>query len=320
MTYGIRLELSSFPVMKFRRLILCLFCACLFARGQELEPASREMRTRLYWLAPDDLTHGAKALPQRIADSPWNAQFDMREYLAGKGVKLEADEEAIYQPAPRVLVVRATRKTLEAVDALRFLGCAGNAPSNLRVEAELVEFSAGTAPEFTVELPLAELRKAAGDSWRVLNRVQVRTRPGERTLVVSKTGSNAPEPKDAPSATDQPQSSEEFGHLSKGEFGATLEVEPTLDPDGGFAQVNMVYACRAGETPTVEWNTRVTTIVKTGSPKVIQMSSATPGADGTQPAKIRALILRVDAIYAGKGDPQSVKQPIFPAARPTVAP
>ena len=250
-------------------------------------------------------------MPQSIYDSGWwDFQLDVTEYLAGKGIPLEPGEEAIYQLASRVLVVRARPSTVGKVNGLHFLGCAGNAPTLLRLRADLVEFSA-TKSELDADLTYETLRKEAGDSWQLLSRVVAMGKPNERTLAQSKSG--LPETKShtrrLPKGAIDP--------LPSGQFGTTFEFEPVLQPDGRTALVNMaVIIFRAAKPGSMEWETALSAPVNLGSSTVVQLSSAPVAADQSQPAKLRALILKVDAIYADKTNPALGKRPTTPVVLP----
>ena len=305
--------------MKHLLPIFCFFYACISVLGEDAP--DQNVRTRFTGLLPSTFPHDkTKPLPQHTDDPPWELQFDVSEYLTSSGIKWLPHEDAIYQPASRVLVVRARPAILDEVGViLGVYGCAGNGRSALRVEVALVEFASAKAPELSGDVPYEEMRKAAGDSWHVLNRSVVTTRSNERTVVISKSAPSE-EKADTTVAKDNLNPEDKIEPLLDGEYGTTFEVNPSLGPDRRTALVDLSYHYRVRGPEAMFWEATMSADVTVAVPTVLQLNSAPRRADASTPAKLRALILRVDAIYDYAVDPKPGTQAVGPAARPAPRP
>jgi hypothetical protein len=304
--------------MRFLLLLFCLVSPCLRVLGEEAKSAPQDLRVRM-WIIPPDYyccrNPGISSAPQE-KPGPASTQSDIRPWLEAHGIKFAPGEEAIYDVSVGVLLVRAKAETLDAIDALGLQVWAREPIRDLHAEMDLVEFPASAVPDLHGEIPFETLRKAAGDSWLVLNRMQTVTKSGQRVSVISKAGTPEEKPPAPPIGKDQPQPSDgpPPPPLLRGELGSTLEFEPVLGPDGIMIDVNLIYHFRAPGPPAWDWESNISMTVKNGVPVVLQLSSAPADGDPSRPAKLRAIVLRVDVVYPEKLVNPFAKESRAPAA------
>ncbi|HEY3898883.1 MAG TPA: hypothetical protein VGM54_09740 [Chthoniobacter sp.] len=230
------------------------------------------------WHVPPRTFQGAGV---KLLRSEEGNQWDLREWFARHGVKLSPDELATYDPQQNTLVVRAKAGTLDLVDQLGFRAWTPELPSMERVEFDLVEFSAAKLPGLGGEIPVDTLRKAAGKTWRLFNRLVIVTKSGQRAVtestVEARTGETSVKP-----------DSDEF--LEAHKSGASLEIEPTAWE--GNIETNVAYKYRSPEIPVWKWEVTTSAKVRDGVPLVVRLDS-----DPLDSTKRRALILRADILH-----------------------
>ena len=287
-------------------------------KGKHREPATKPQRDELrvkMWYVPYQSSGSSlydDPPPELIPESI--AQVDAREWLQrrfrsqipGKlgDLHFAPGEEAFFNGRLRVLMVRASPATIALIDNFARSSWKLEAvESVLRVEASLVEFSAPQRPELDGKTSVESLRKAAGDSWRVLNRIHVNATPGNRATAISKTGAPVEPPVAHPPGKDQTTLSGQSPVLLPGEFGAMLDIEPAFgagEEQEEIIDVNLYYQFRAPGPPAWNWKTTTSVSVKKGRPMLLQVDSAAPEGDRSHPAKLRGLILKVDVIRFGQ--------------------
>jgi hypothetical protein len=293
--------------MKIHLLLLFSVCFCLPTRGDEAAPAPQVQRLRT-WQVPPDL------IPRPANGS--TAQWDVREWLEANGAKFAPGDEAICNSSGN-LIVRAKAETLDLVDQALTFGTRLTAESNLRVEVVLAEFSAAKVPELDGEIPYATLRKAAGDSWHVLNHIIVVTTSGQRAVVTSSEGTPEKKKTEPLPEQGQPQSSNGSGPVLRlGESGATLMLDPVLNENGKTIDVNVDYHYRG--TGAWDWKGTLPITVKDGVPMLAQLDSVQSRGDRAQPANLRALVLRVDVVHPQKTTTRPNREPA--SSQPPTAP
>jgi hypothetical protein len=308
--------------MKYFALLLLLMWARCGVLAADEKPAG--LRIRLYQVPASffadkegRLVSGVKAIPQEHPDSD-AAQYDVREFLEQWGCKFAPEDEAIYQPARESLVIRARQVTFDAIEGMHLDKYFWDLPSLLRIEVTLVEFSTADMSKGEVPSSYDALRKAARDSWRVVDRVAVVAKSGQRATSVSKTG--APDPKSAAPAPApnpcQKESSVADGlhPLQPGEAGTQVEAELVLAPDESTTDVILAYSYRAQEHGGLEWNVTTALTGIAGKPLIAQFGPVAADVPGAGPTRMRALVVRVDVL-----DLRPKKFPAEKDARPQPA-
>jgi hypothetical protein len=305
--------------MKYPGPLLWLFCACLLLFGEEGESAPQEMPLKMWTLLPFQLrSNSGKPISQGRPDAP-NTQFDVRKWFEDFGIEFSPGEQAIYDQRVRTLMVRAKTETLDFVDSVvDSSGCMLGTMGELRVEVDLVEVSASKIPELAGEIPYDAFRKAAGDSWHVLNRTMVVTKDGLRVITMARTG-RPEEITSRPPGKDRPQSGADAlpavgaaELLPRGESGAALEIESYAGSNNDIIAVDLHYECRAPGKLGWDWWANNSTLVKDGAPVLLQWDSAPSEGDPAQPLKLRGMVLRVDIIYPGDPGFHRAKEPKIP--------
>jgi hypothetical protein len=272
-------------------LVLSVF-PCLQLFGEDARPTPQGLPFKLWYVPPLTFAGpGVKPLSPDVED-----QWDLREWFEKNGVKLSPDEEAIYDRSRTTLMVRAKAGTLDLVDSLGFSRCTSYVPCLLRVEVVLVECSAPNLPDLGGEISVDTLRKAAGDSWHVMNRMLVTTKSGQRALMTSMATHLEKELATPPPEKDQSPQSEEDASMKRDEVGASLEVSAILG-DKGIICLNLNYHYRAQGTPVWNWEATLSACAHNGAPILLQLDFAAPDAEPARPMKLRAMILRVDVVY-----------------------
>jgi hypothetical protein len=243
--------------------------------------------------------------PNRVPES--EAQIDAREWLQRVAeIHFAPGEEAFFNLRFRVLMVRASPATIALID--HFAHTAWKLDTvrpAIRMEATLVEFSVPKTTAIGAKPSIESLRKAAGDSWRVLNRIQVITNGNANKGIVTSKNVTPGTPLVAPPAGKDPSSSADSPpSFLPGEFGAILEAEPSL---GAYSKeiidLLISYQFRAPGPPLLNWTTITSVTVRDGVPMLLKLDSVAPEADRSHPAKLRALIMKVDLVPFGELTP-----------------
>jgi hypothetical protein len=290
--------------MRFLLPTVVFFSGFTWAFADDAKPAAPQLLYRVYPNLPVDLfrANTKSPLEAHVVDSGGNAatQFDMRDYFADQGFKFKAGEEAVYDPHQRTLVVHASSETLDNVAQLGIGGFCGIAPDRVFIEVSLVEFSGTKVLEGKNRLEYESLRKAAGDSWRVLSRIALVTKSGQRSLVAARDGAgeiSGEKPQPVPSASAGTAPADTSTAMAPGEFGTRMEVEAIVGPDDATVDVNLVYSRRVPGRVGANMETTTTATVMKGTPTVLSLSSAPSEQIGAEPAMERALILEANLSF-----------------------
>lgn len=264
------------------------------------------------WLVPINphVGTGGDRLPEEVPED--QPPGDARAWFEANGIPFAEGEEAFFDGRLRVLMVRAQAATIERVDKIVHQHWPHLPVENLRVEFTLVEFSAAKTPGLKGDTAYAALLKEAGDSWHVLNQLQVVARSGWRASAISRFGDSLEQPDTAGSKKNLSPLDDPSVSLQPGEFGATAEIEPTLSFDEKDIDMNFAYRFRAPGNPPWGWKISTTLTIKDGRPLIAQIDSAPPGADHSSAGKSRALVVRVDVVRSEKGHASEAKAPAMP--------
>jgi len=255
--------------------------------------------------------------PDRVPES--EAQVDARPWLLRTAnIHFAPGDEAFFNLRFRVLMVRASPATIALIDKHSRTAWRLEAlERTIRVEASLVEFSAPETPALDGKTSIESLRKAAGDSWRVLNRIQVVTN-GNRGGAASKTGVPDELPVPHPPGKDQSTTNDPLLTLLPGEFGAILDTEPSFGSQTEeIIDVNLYYQFRAPGPPVLNWTTTTSISVKVGIPMLLKLDTVAAEGDRSHLEKLRALILKVDIERYGDLTPHPEANLHPPAVSPT---
>jgi len=280
--------------MKILIALFCWLCPCLLfgdspgVPSSEQQPDAQELRVKMWYLPVTKLTGTARdRLPEEVPET--QPPVDERAWFEANGIHFVPGEEVLFDGRLRVLMVRAKGATIEKISQVVHNQWPDNPVEFLRIEVDLAEFSAGKSPQLNSESAYETILKEAGDSWRVLSRLQVTTRSGQKATAVS----------NAPSAS-----------LRRGEPEVAVEIEPILSPDEKIIDLNLSYQFRAEGNPPLDWKTVTSAVVKDGSPAIVQVNSVAPEGDRAAPMKFRGLVIKVDVVRV-----KSVSGPAFPRPR-----
>lgn len=277
--------------MKILIALFCWLCPCLLfgdapaIPSLEHQPDAQELRVKMWYLPVTKMTGTARdLLPEEVPET--QAPVDGRRWFEDNGIQFGPGEEVLFDGRLRVLMVRAKGATIEKIGQVVHHQWPDNPVEFLRIEVDLAEFSAGKPLQINSETSYETVLKEAGDSWRVLSRLQVVTRSGQKATAVS----------NAPSAP-----------LRRGEPEVAVEIEPILSPDEKIIDLNLSYRFRAGKNPPLDRKTVTSAVVKDGSPVIVQVNSVAPEGDRAAPMKFRGLVIKVDVVRV-----KSVSGPAFP--------
>lgn len=218
--------------------------------------------------------------------------IDLRDYLKVHDIELPPNGEAAYDPKAHTVTVSAPEDLIERSAELWI----ESKPVAVRFVFTLAEFSAADSLDLP-DLGYEQLRKLAGDSWRVRDRVTLICESG-RAATSNLTGKNAPAGKTATPAKQKEVTGE--GPMPPDQFGTSVEAEPYIGPDGITIDGSFVYNHRIRPTPDqpsmllrIQGNTTLTHNV----PLVVQTATlAPPKGDHRAPAKELAVIVQASAI------------------------
>ena len=208
-----------------------------------------------------------------------------------RNIEIPPNGEAVYDPKAHTVTVSAPEDIIERSAELWI----ELKPVAVRFVFTLVEFSAADSLDLP-DLGYEQLRKLAGDSWRVRDRVTLVCESG-RAATSNLTGKNAPSGKTATRPGKR-------RGLVRGRCRrismAPCEAEPQIGPDGITIEVSFVYNHRIRATPDqpsmlmrIQGNTTLTHNV----PLVVQTATlAPPKGDHREPAKELAVMVQASVI------------------------
>lgn len=214
--------------------------------------------------------------PEKKGDPLNNA----RAYLKENGIEIPEDGEATYDRDNLTLTVRAPQRVIEEVGKLVLL----EGPVNLRVELDLVEF---TAPADASLQPATfqHLRDIAGDSWKVVHRTVLDCQSGHRiagrsTVIGGKTpgSKTSTPPRKSGDATQTKDRAE--AELLANESGAVVELEPLVGPPPNFVDLNVAYHYRSpvnAKGGATDFRAATSTSLRLETPVVLQSVTCAVG-------------------------------------------
>jgi len=245
---------------------------------------------------PEKLPVLDRAVLESLSDAlPGTQQFDLREWLkTNLGVAFPSGALAVYDKAAGHVVCIAPAKVIEAIAPLGLVGCYGPR-MEVQLGATLVSFECSSSAKIE-NLPYERLRSLAGSSWREVEHFMVTAKNGNRVVAERRAG-------------DVAQKSASSSELEKAEpgaevraRGATIEIEPTIAPDGREIDVNYVFRRWTGEGASADWlETTSSATLTDGIPQIVAfwpLNAPGPALVPGQPLCLLGLMLQVDLINA----------------------
>ena len=269
--------------------LLLLLPALVHAPAAELE----EIQTKVFVVSPYFLGGDEAKFPK----TP-KGLIDLREYLKIREIELPGNGEAVYDPPAHRIVVKAPEDMLDQIMGL----WQEYVPNTIRAVFTIVEFSAADAVDFP-DLGYAELRKLAGNSWRVLDRVTLVGKSGQK-FVIDMLGKKEPPGKNSvpPKAKGKEEEPDFFNApISVNQFGTRVEVEPQIGPDGVTVDLSFEYVHRsraAADQPPMVIRCQSNASLTHNVPLVVQTGTYAPpkGDSSHAPAKEWAVVVQVSVL------------------------
>jgi hypothetical protein len=261
--------------------------------GLESPPQPQEPHVKMWEVQRGLKTGlGGDPAPEDVSDA--SELVDARPWLEANGIQFASDEESIFDQRLRVLVVKARDDTLQSIDGFGLIKVTSKLKQQptIQVEATLVEFSDPKPMQLAGEIPVEKLRQEAGDSWRILNPMQVRTKSGERSEAIFKTGSAEQTMVSSTPANPEVRADDAPLQFAEGESGATLFVEPMAGNNGEPFEVAIEYRYRAPGKPGWDWNTKTAAAIRWGKESIVQLDNVPRSGEPSEATRFRALILR----------------------------
>ena len=197
---------------------------------------------------------------------------DLREYLEARNIKLPATGLAIYDPEFATVTVRAPREVIERLDLL----WRADYPIAARISFILVEFSLDESIT-PVGMAYEELKKAAGNSWRILDRRTIVVRSGYK-VTSDLQGKRSP-----PAKGGGPGKQKDAGAASwpnpLSTFGSNVEAEVQIGESAADMYVTFVYQYHsraAGETPEVSMSVHEDVTLLHNVPLIVHTATVNP--------------------------------------------
>lgn len=222
--------------MTARFLTVLLAAASAFsASGQQPDspPPSREFSVRSWRVSPGFFPASTNAPSGAVKTEP--ALQSPRAYLEASGVIFPEGSFARYDPKANKVLVRNTRENLELVDLLIGGGLICISPSPA---VDIIALDCPTpvsTPAANTQWPtLEDIRNLPTGEVKVLSQVSVLVKSGMRISSRQTSFANA---KGKLSGT-------ETENFQPGEFGAKLEVEAVIGPDGLTVDLDYRYRLR----------------------------------------------------------------------------
>lgn len=298
---------------------VALACVCVTAGAvaQESRASGSPLVTRAFRLPAEmfsrpDISNvvgdrkeneGVKLLPSLPDELPGHRRFDVREYLTSLVGEISAEGEATFFEGAGALVVRASEEQMQLVEAAIGSPCCGPVPF-VHVAFSLVQFTLKVPLDDSASLSYANLRQAAGDTWKVIDRQFLTTRSGIAVRHSSGIGNgesafvSVPASGKAAGSTNHAKP-REFAEM---ESGTRLEAEPVIGPDSLTVEVDLDYRHRSkANTSEAAYEHALTTSVSAwdGYPVVLQLVENGKGEQANAPHAYRALILKVQIVNRG---------------------
>lgn len=275
------------------KIFLSLILACLLVSTGHGVVAERKkpcpLRTKVFQVPPGFLGPYPELKPGEIVP-----RSDAKGYLKAAGIEIPDGGDAYYEVSRGRLTIRATDDVINQVTVL-VEGDLG-LPRQIRVFLGVAEFTL-PSDQSLAGLTYERARALAGDSWRVLERSSVLTKPGQLTRcfypgapasIAKKANSGSPP---AASAIPSEQLDVECG-MSKDE--TTVELEFRFDHGS------------AGEPAPKRFDVMEKVALRNAEPTLVR-ATALPAAKGAQATTVRALIVRATIV-----DPSGVRPPPVP--------
>lgn len=262
----------------------------LVTRAFAAEP--EEMRTKTYIVSPYFLGGSDNAT---FAKTP-KGLIDLRGYLKMREIEIPRDGEATYDPKAHRIVVRAPEEVLDRIGE----DWSGYGAGSVRAVFTLVEFSATDALEFP-DLGYEQLRKLAGESWRVNDRVTLVCKTGNKVMT-DLLGKKAPPGKAGKPVKEKKTDGDIFDvPISENQYGTRVEIEPLISSDGVTVELAFAYLHRSralGEQSPVLMRCQMYATLTHNEPVIVQTGTMAPPKDGNArgPAKEWALIVQASML------------------------
>lgn len=221
---------------------------------------------------------------------------DLRHYLEIRDIKLPASGSAAYDPSYATVTVRAPEHVLEQLDQL----WKNELPWAVRVSFTLVEFNLGDSTALPL-MDYEELKKAAGNSWRVVDRVTLMGKSGHKvTSEMQGREKSATKPKAPPK---QKGAEEALWPNPLSSFGSRVEMEPMIGAGAAALEVSFVYLYHSrpvGEMPEAFMNVQTNVTLLHNVPVIVHTTTVNPpkGDQARAPAKELAVIAHAIVVDA----------------------
>jgi hypothetical protein len=267
-----------------RPLVFALLLIFVLSRAPAAE--LDEIRSQVFVVSPLFFGEEGK-LPKTPA-----GLIDLREYLKIREIEIPANGEATYDPKMHTATVRAPEDVLQKAEAI----FADFGPVAVRMLFTLVEFSVPDAVELP-DMGYEQMRKLAGDSWRVKDRVSLIGKSGMK-VTNTMLGKNGPAGKTTAAAKQKEEPGD--GPIAPHLFGTTVEAEPQIGPDGVTVDLSFVYNYRvrsAPDQPPMVMQTQSNAVLTHNAPLVVQTATlAPPKGEAHAPARELAVVVQVNVL------------------------
>jgi hypothetical protein len=230
-------------------------------------------------------THPALAGP--VKDNsffPGKDIYDASEFIKSFGIKPAKGALALYSKDAGVLFVKDSIANLKLINDLCQAGC-NLEPTTLKNEIFLIELAPHALPPNSPTPTFAQLKKAAGKSWKQIAVLTLASKSGTRVRGTSTA--NIP-PESSALATDGRTPA-----IGANDPGISCEIETVIGPDGSAVDSTLVFQYRNPQSNPPQFiSYEGNSASRQGRLQLVQYVAG----DGTGPAY--AIVLKVTIVTA----------------------